>query len=73
MDDSSATGDDLNLLSEAMFDAGCPMEDALPEQEAQLLGILPPRADPQLGEGQLEIYGERDGVLVFESLRKRIS
>ena len=63
-----AEGDDLNLLTEAMFDAGCSMEDALLEQEAQFMGILAPKADLRLGEGQLEIYGERGGVLVFEAL-----
>ena len=63
-----ATGDDLNLLFEAMFDAGCSMEDALLEQEGRFLDILAPKADLRLGEGQLEIYGERGGVLVFETL-----
>ena len=63
-----ASGDDLNLLVEVMFDAGCRVEDADLEQEAQFLGVMAPKADLRLGEGQLEIYGERGGVLVFESL-----
>jgi heat shock protein HslJ len=63
-----ATGDDLTLLIEAMFDAGCRVEDADLEQEAQFLGVLAPKADLRLSAGQLEIYGERGGVLVFEPL-----
>jgi heat shock protein HslJ len=63
-----ASGDDLILLVEAMFDAGCRVEDTDLEQEAQFLGVMAPKADLRLGEGQLEIYGERGGVLVFESL-----
>ena len=63
-----ATGDDLNLLFEAMFDADCRVEDTALEQEAQFLGIMAPKADLRLGEGQLEIYGERGGMLVFEPL-----
>ena len=63
-----ATGDNLNLLFEAMFDADCRVEDTTLEQEAQFLGIMAPKADLRLGEGQLEIYGERGGVLVFEPL-----
>jgi heat shock protein HslJ len=63
-----ATGDDLNLLFEAMFDVDCRVEDAALEQEVQFLGVMAPKADLRLGEGQLEIYGERGGVLVFEPL-----
>jgi heat shock protein HslJ len=63
-----ATGDDLNLLVEAMFDADCRVEDADLEQEAQFLSVIAPKADLRLSEGQLEIYGERGGVLVFEPL-----
>ena len=63
-----ASGDDLNLLVEVMFDAGCRAEDADLEQEAQFLGVMAPKADLRLGKGQLEIHGERGGVLVFESL-----
>jgi heat shock protein HslJ len=63
-----ATGDNLNLLFEAMFDADCRVEDADLEPEAQFLGVLAPKADFRLGDGQLEIYGERGGLLVFEPL-----
>jgi heat shock protein HslJ len=63
-----ATGDDLTLLVEAMFDAGCRVEDADLEQEGQFLGVLAPKADLRLSAGQLEIHGERGGVLVFEPL-----
>jgi heat shock protein HslJ len=63
-----ASGDDLNVLYEVMLDAGCRVEDADFEQEAQVMGVLAPKADLRLGEGHLEIYGERGGVLVFESL-----
>jgi heat shock protein HslJ len=62
-----ASGDNMNLLFEAMIDADCPMHDALLEQEAQLLGILA-QSHLRLGEGQLEVFGERGGILVFESL-----
>ncbi len=68
-----ATGDDLNLLYEAMFDAGCSMDDALLGQEARFLDIFAPKADLRLGEGRLEIYGERGGVLVFEALPQQAS
>ena len=63
-----ATGDDLTLLFELMLDAGCRVEDADLEQEAQFMGVLAPKADLRLGEGKLEIHGERGGVLVFEPL-----
>jgi heat shock protein HslJ len=66
-----ATGDNLSLLFEAMFDTDCRVEDADLEGEAQFLGVLAPKADLRLGEGQLEIYGERGGVLVFEPLPER--
>jgi hypothetical protein len=32
------------------------------------LSVLAPKADVRLGEGLLEIYGERGGVLLFEPL-----
>jgi len=63
-----ATGDDLNLLSETIFDAGCDVGGTDLEQEGEFLGILAPKADVRLAEEQLEIYGERGGVLVFERL-----
>jgi heat shock protein HslJ len=63
-----ASGDDLNLLYEVMLDAGCRMDDADLELEAQVLGVLAPKADLRLGEEQLEIHGERGGVLVFDAL-----
>jgi len=63
-----AAGDDLNLPFEAMFDVDCRVEDAALEQEAEFLGVMAPKADLRLAEGQLEIYGERGGVLVFEPL-----
>ena len=63
-----ANGDNLNLLFEAMFDAGCREEDALLGQEAEFLGVMAPKADVRLAEGQLEIYGERGGLLPFEPL-----
>ena len=61
-----ATGDNLNLLFESMFDVDCRVEDPALEQEVQFLDIMAPKADLRLGEGELEIYGERGGVLVFE-------
>jgi heat shock protein HslJ len=63
-----AAGDDLNLLSEAVFDANCQVGTTGLEQEGEFLGILAPKADLRLAGGQLEIYGERGGVLVFEPL-----
>jgi heat shock protein HslJ len=63
-----ATGDDLRLLYEVMLDAGCEPDEAALEQEAQFLAILAPKADVQHSAGRLEIYGERGGLLVFESL-----
>jgi heat shock protein HslJ len=63
-----ASGDDLNLLFEAMFDANCRVEDADLEQEGEFLGVMAPEADLRLAEEQLEIYGERGGVLVFGPL-----
>jgi heat shock protein HslJ len=63
-----AAGDDLNLLFEAMFDANCQVGTTGLEQEGEFLGILAPKADLRLAEEQLEIYGERGGVLVFEPL-----
>ena len=63
-----ATGDNLTLLFEVMLDAGCRVEDADFEQEAQFMGVLAPKADLRLGEGKLEIHGERGGLLVFEPL-----
>ncbi len=61
-------GDNLNLLFEAMFDRDCRVEDADLEREWQFLGVMAPKADLRLGAGQLAIYGERGGVLVFEAL-----
>ena len=43
------------------------MHDTLLEQEAQFLGILG-TSHLRLGQGQLEVFGERGGILVFESL-----
>jgi heat shock protein HslJ len=63
-----ATGDDLRLLYEVMLDVSCEPDDAALEQEAQFLGILAPEADLRLGAGQLEIHGERGGLLILESL-----
>jgi heat shock protein HslJ len=51
-----------------MFDAGCRIEDADLDQEAQFLGVMAPKAALLLSEGQLKIYGERGGLLVFEPL-----
>jgi heat shock protein HslJ len=68
-----ARGDDLTLLMEAMFDAACRMEDTHIEPEAQFLDVVAAKADLRLGEGQLEIYGERGGVLVFEALPEEAS
>jgi len=61
-----ASGDNLTLLYEFVFDAGCHVEDTGLEQADQYWGILAPKADLRLDERQLEIYGERGGVLVFE-------
>jgi heat shock protein HslJ len=63
-----ASGDNLHLLFEAMFDAGCREEDALLGQESDFLGVMAPKADLRLGEGWLEIHGERGGLLVLEPL-----
>ena len=63
-----ATGDDLTLMLEAMFDGDCKVEDADLELEAQVLEVMGPKADLRLGEAQLEIHGEKGGVLVFEPL-----
>jgi heat shock protein HslJ len=63
-----ATGGDLNLVFEAMFDADCDLGGTGLEQEGEFLGVLAPKADLRLAEEQLEIYGERGGVLVFEPL-----
>jgi heat shock protein HslJ len=63
-----ASGDDLSLLYEVMLDAGCRVEDADLELEAQVMGVLAPKADLRLGGEQLEIHGERGGVLVFDAL-----
>jgi heat shock protein HslJ len=63
-----ANGDDLNLLMETMFDAACRVEGTHIEPEEQFLAVVAPKADLQLGESQLEVYGQRGGVLVFEQL-----
>ena len=63
-----AAGDNLNLLFEAMFDANCQVGTTGHELEGEFLGILAPKADLRLAEEQLEIHGERGGVLVFEPL-----
>jgi heat shock protein HslJ len=68
-----AAGDDLNLLFEAMFDANCQVGTTGHEQEGDFLGILAPKADLRLAEEQLEIYGERGGVLVFEPLAQEVN
>jgi len=62
------TGDNLKLRFEAMFDADCRVEDAALEQEAHFLGVMAPKSDLRLGVGQLEIHGERGGLLLFEPL-----
>ncbi|MGD8735832.1 MAG: META domain-containing protein [Anaerolineae bacterium] len=63
-----ASGDDLSLLFEIMFDVDCHVADAGLDREAQFLGTMAPKADLRLGTEQLELYGERGGVLVFEPL-----
>jgi heat shock protein HslJ len=63
-----ATGDNLNLLFEAMFDANCQVGTTGLEQEGKFLDVMAPKADLRLAEEQLEVYGERGGVLVFEPL-----
>jgi len=63
-----AAGDNLNLVYEVMFDADCSMEDDLLEQEGRFLDSFAPKADIWLGDGSLEIHGERGGLLIFEAL-----
>jgi heat shock protein HslJ len=63
-----ATGDNLTPLSTAMFDAGCGTATVASRLESKVSGVLMDQADLQLAEGQLTIWGEKGGVMVFEPL-----
>jgi heat shock protein HslJ len=62
-----ASGDNLNVLFEAMFDTACGSEGYEDlGQEGPFLDVTAPKADLRLVEGRLEVHGERGAVLVFE-------
>jgi heat shock protein HslJ len=68
-----ANGDDLTLIFEIVLDADCHLEDVDLELDTQVWRTMAPKADLRLGAGQLEIHGERGGVLVFEPLPEETS
>ena len=63
-----ASRDDISLLSLAMIDAGCTMEDTLLQQDAVYTTLLEWASQVHLGKGWLEVLTARGETLVFEPL-----